>query len=249
MKDFGGRVAVVTGAAQGIGYAIAEKLIAENCQKIAIIDWNEAAIVAAAKTLQESSDHCEILPVQCNIADEENVNAAFARIEQELGPVDVLVNNAGITRDAIFHKMNNNQWEDVLKVNLYGTYYCCKAVMQGMREREYGRIVNLASTGAYGNPGQANYSASKGAVISLTKTLAKEGARKGITANAVAPDFIATPMMKAIPEDIYQKMLEKYPMRRAGRPEEVAAVVAFLANEEASYVSGEVIVCSGANYT
>jgi len=154
-----------------------------------------------------------------------------------------------LTRDIMFHKMSFQQWDSVLKVNLYGTYNCCKAVIQGMRDRNYGRIVNLSSVVAYGNAGQVNYSATKGAIISLTKTLAKEGARKNITVNAIAPDCIDTPMMHGVPADFLQDLLNRHPMQRLGKPEEVASLVAFLANEECSYVSGTVIDCSGANRT
>lgn len=249
MKSFEGRVAVVTGAAQGIGYAIAKKLLEEKLSKLAVLDWNGEAITAAAEKLKMVNPEAEILAVQCDISNEESVNAAFAEIEAKLGGVDVLVNNAGITRDIMFHKMNFQQWDAVLKVNLYGTYHCCKAVMQGMRDRCYGRIVNISSTVAYGNAGQANYSATKGAIVSLTKTLAKEGARKNITVNAIAPDAIDTTMMRAVPPKVLEYVINDHPMKRLGRPEEVAALVAFLANEEASYVSGTLIDCSGSRRT
>lgn len=249
MKTFEGRVAVVTGAAQGIGYAIAEKLIAEKISKIAVLDWNAQAIQAAALQLSELSAETEVMPVQCDISNEEAVNTAFANIESSFGKIDILVNNAGITRDVMFHKMTFKQWDDVLKVNLYGTYNCCRAVIQGMRDRCYGRIVNLSSVVAYGNAGQMNYSATKGAIISMTKTLAKEGARKGITVNAIAPDSIDTPMMHAVPPEFLKGLIANHPMKRLGTPEEVASLVAFLANEECSYVTGNVIDCGGANRT
>ena len=249
MKTFEGRVAVVTGAAQGIGYAIAEKLIAEKISKIAVLDWNAQTIADAAAKLSALSDKTEVMPVQCDISDGEAVDKAFKEIEEKLGGVDILINNAGITRDAMFHKMTFKQWDDVLKVNLYGTYHCSRAVIQGMRDRCYGRIVNISSVVAYGNAGQMNYSATKGAIISMTKTLAKEGARKGIIVNAIAPDTIDTPMMQAMPEDWLNALLETCPMRRMGTPEEVASLVAFLANEECSYVTGNVIDCGGAHRT
>ena len=249
MKSFEGRSAVVTGAAQGIGYAIAEKLIAEKVSEIAVLDWNAAAIEEAAKKLQAMDPACKVLPVQCDISEEESVNAAFASIDKAFGKVDVLVNNAGISRDTMFHKMTFEQWDSVMKVNLYGTYFCCKAVMQGMRDRGYGRIVNLSSVVAYGNAGQANYGATKGAIISLTKTLAKEGGRKNITVNAVAPHAIDTPMMHSVPQDFMDSLIGNHVMHRLGKPEEVASLVAFLANEEASYVSGTVVDCSGGDVT
>ncbi|MBR5471217.1 MAG: SDR family oxidoreductase [Oscillibacter sp.] len=249
MKSFEGRVAVVTGAAQGIGYAVAEKLIEEKISGIAILDWNADAIQAAAEKLSAATPETKVMPVQCDIADADAVDRAFAAIEATLGGIDILVNNAGITRDIMFHKMSFQQWDSVVKVNLYGTYNCCKAVMQGMRDRNYGRIVNLSSVVAYGNAGQVNYSATKGAIISMTKTLAKEGARRNITVNAIAPDCIDTAMMRAVPPAFLQDLLNRHPMQRLGKPEEVASLVAFLSNEECSYVSGTVIDCSGANRT
>ena len=248
MKSLEGRFAVITGAAQGIGYAIAEKLLHEKVSGIAVLDWNAQAIEQAAAKLSAIGSSA-VFPVSCDISDEASVENAFRQIEARFGRIDILVNNAGITRDVMFHKMTSQQWDAVVKVNLYGTFHCCKAVMQGMRDRGYGRIVNLSSVVAYGNAGQVNYAATKGAIISMTKTLAKEGARKGVVVNAIAPDCIDTAMMRGVPADFLQDLLDRHPMQRLGKPEEVASLVAFLVNEECSYVSGTVIDCSGANRT
>ena len=245
---FDNRYAVVTGAAQGIGYGIAKKLLEEGVSGVAILDMNEERLDTVAAELNAMGKGKALAKV-CNVADNEAVKKVMQEIEAEFGKIDILVNNAGITRDAMFHKMTMSQWDLVIDVNLKGTYNCTSAVFGGMRERSYGRVINIASTSAYGNLGQANYAATKAAVIGFAKTLAKEGARKGITANAIAPDFIDTEMMRAVPADFLAKRLKEAPMQRMGTIEELAAVVAFLASDEASYVSGVCIDVTGATRT
>ena len=212
------------------------------------MDWNLEQAEKAAEELNKLGD-TNVIAVKCDVGNYEMVEETFAHIETELGPVDLLVNNAGITRDVIFHKMTPQQWDMVMKVNLYSVYNCCRVIINGMRQRGYGRIVNLSSTSAYGNPGQANYAATKAGIIGFTKTLAREGASKGITVNAIAPDFIKTDMMMAVPEENLKLAYERHPMHRMGTPEEVAALAAYLCSDDASYVSGVVIDCSGADRT
>ena len=245
MSDFTGRYAVVTGAAKGIGRAIAERLLKDNVKGLAILDWNEEMIRATAAELDPTGER--VMAVSCDVSDPDSVHTAFTAIFQRFGVVDILINNAGITRDAIFHKMTSDQMHKVMDVNFYGTYHCINEVTPSMRERCYGRIVNLSSTSAMGNPGQANYSASKAAIEGLTRTLAKELARKSITVNAIAPAYIETDMMLAVPEDVLARMKAGMPMGRMGTPAELAAVAAFLASDDASYVSGVVLTCSGAS--
>ena len=248
MKGFEGRVAVVTGAAQGIGLAIAKRFAEEGVKGLAVVDWNLEQAEKAAEELNKIGV-TKVIPVKCDVGSYEMVEEAFAKIESELGPVDILVNNAGITSDRIFHKMSYQEWDAVLKVNLYSMFNCCRVVINGMRQRGYGRIVNLSSTSAYGNPGQANYSATKAGVIGFTKTLARESAAKGITVNAIAPDLVRTEMMMAIPPERMEAALAAHPMHRLGEPYEVAALAAYLCSEDSSYVSGVVINCAGADCT
>ena len=168
---------------------------------------------------------------------------------KQFGKIDILVNNAGITRDKSFIKMTPQMWDEVLSVNLSGTFYCTKAVIDGMVERKYGRIVNISSViGRMGNFGQANYAASKAGIIGLTQTLAKEFASKGITVNAIAPGFIETDMVRSISDEMMKKILEKIPLGRLGKPDEVAGAVAYLLSEEGSYITGQVIDINGGFY-
>ena len=244
-----GKVAVVTGAGQGIGTAIAKRLFDEGA-KVALIDISkEKAEKAAVDIAGISPDKTDrVKGFCCDVADRKSVADAFTCIEAVLGPVDILVNNAGITRDSMFHKMDDGQWDDVLAVNLTGTANCCKAVATGMRERGYGKIVNLTSVSAFGNVGQTNYGAAKAGVIGFTKSLAKEMAFKGCTVNCIAPSYVDTEMLRQVPDKVMERFLAAIPMGRLGTVEEIAGVAAFLASDDSSFVTGECIVVSGGSY-
>ena len=245
MYDFHSKYAVVTGAGKGIGRTITERLLQEGIEGVAVLDYDEKLIKATAMELDNTGKR--VYPICCNVADEESVASAFQEIYECFGRIDILVNNAGITRDAMFHKMTPMQMHQVIDVNFFGTYNCIYQVVPIMREQEYGKIVNISSTSSYGNVGQANYSASKAAIEGLTRTLAKELGRKNITVNSVLPGFIDTEMMRAIPAEMLSQKIAATPLQRLGKPEEVAALVAFLASDESSYVSGCSIICSGAS--
>ena len=182
---------------------------------------------------------------RADVADREAVKEMVYHIEKELGYVNLLVNNAGIIKDAMFHKMASEQWHQVINVNINGLYHCCKYVVPLMREQNYGKIVNLSSVSANGNAGQANYAASKAAVEGFTKALAKEGARKNITVNAIAPAHIDTPMQRSVPAEILEKSIKSNPSQRLGSVDELAAVALFLASDDSSFVNGTVIPVNG----
>lgn len=243
MYNFNGKIAVVTGAAQGIGKTIAKRLLDDGAT-VVMLDYNEPGVAAAANELDPTGT--KSMAVGCDVSKEDSVAAAFNAIYERFGRVDILVNNAGITRDAIFHKMTPAMMRQVMEVNFFGTYNCIYQVVPGMREQGSGRIINISSTSSYGNPGQANYASSKAAIEGLTKTLAKELGRKNITVNAVLPGMIDTEMMHAIGEEMLNARVANTPMKRLGQPEEIASLVAFLASDDASYVSGTCIICSGA---
>lgn len=242
-----GKVALVTGGSRGIGRAIALRL-AEDGADVAI---NYQASKEQAEEVSDAIDsmgkHSCI--VQANVNDFEQVNKMRDEVVKELGKIDILVNNAGITRDKSFVKMTPQMWSDVISVNLDGPFYCTKAVIEGMIERKYGRIVNISSViGRMGNYGQSNYSASKAGLIGLTKTLAKEFASKGITVNAVAPGYVGTEMVKSVPKEILDKIIAQIPLGRLGEPSEVAGAVAYLVSEDGKYITGQVIDINGGYY-
>ena len=235
------KIAVITGSAGGIGKATAKVFIRENIEGIAIVDYNYEA---ACKTAEELGP--KAFPVKCDVSNYESVQAAVAQVMERFGRIDILVNNAGITRDAIFHKMTIQQWEQVINTNLNGVFYWTHSVYGQMRNNNYGRIINLSSTAVRGNPGQCNYSATKAALIGFTASLAKEGGRKNITVNCVAPGATQTEMYDKVPEEIRQAMIASNPMQRLGQPQEIGEVVAFLASERASFLSGQWIPVNGA---
>jgi len=241
MSNLNGRYAIVTGGGKGLGAAIVKRFIEEDAAGVAILDYD---LELAKKTAAELGGN--ILTIKCDVADEEQVKEAVEKVLAAFGRIDILVNNAGIIRDSMFHKMSSDQWSQVINVNLNGLYYCCKYVVPLMREQCYGKIINLSSTSANGNAGQANYSATKAAVEGFTKTLAKECARKNITVNALAPALIDTDMQRSIPADILERAIKNGPSQRLGSPAELASVAFFLANDDSSFVNGVVIpVCGG----
>ena len=234
------KIAVITGSGSGIGAATAEIFVRENIAGIAIVDYNYEAACATAEKLGPVA-----FPVKCDVSKADQVQAAIEQILAKFGRVDILVNNAGITRDAIFHKMTMEQWEQVINTNLNGVFYWTHGLYKQMRDNEYGRIINLSSTAARGNPGQCNYSATKAALIGFTNTLAKEAGRKNITVNCVAPGATWTDMYSKVPESVKEQMIASNPMNRLGKPAEIGEVIAFLASERASFLSGQWIPVNG----
>lgn len=240
LKD---KICIVTGAAQGIGLATALKF-AEEGATVIVCDLQPAAIEAAVDRCRQAGAQAEGFVV--NVTDRAQVDAMVAGVKQRFGRIDVLVNNAGITKDARLVKMSEAQFDAVIDVNLKGVFHCAQAVADTMVAQGRGVILNASSVvGIYGNFGQTNYAAAKFGVIGFTKTWSRELGPKGVRVNAVAPGFIETPILATIPEKVLQQMREQVPLQRLGRAEEIANVYAFLASDEASYVNGAVIEVSG----
>ena len=243
MYDFSGKIAVVTGAAQGLGEAIAMRFLNDGIPGVALLDLNEEVLAATAARLDPEGNR--VMPVACDVSDPDSVAQAFQAVERRFGTVDILVNNAGITRDAMSYKMTAGQFDAAVKVSLYGSFYCVQQVVNGMRERGYGRIVSMSSLASRGNVGQLNYASAKAGIIAMTQTLSMELGRYNITANCVAPGMINTDIIKTVPEKNMNAILSNIPMRRVGEPEEVASLVAFWASDEASYISGQCVRITG----
>ena len=241
-----GHTAIITGGGRGIGKAIAETL-ARRGVNIVVVDVN-------LDIAKETADYLRTLgvrsiPARADVSKAADVSAIFETAAKEFEKVEILVNNAGITKDGLLMRMREEDWDAVININLKGTFLCSKEAVRLMSKQRYGRIINIASIVAFmGNPGQANYSASKAGIVGLTKTIAKEYAGRGITSNAVAPGFITTAMTDALPENVKTEMMKSIPMSRFGTVEDVANAVAFFAANESGYVTGQVIHVNGGMY-
>ena len=237
-----GRVAIVTGGTRGIGEAICKRLQRQGHTVIANYAGNEEKARAFTETTG-------IPARRWDVGDHEATLAGCAAVAEEFGPVDIVVNNAGITRDGTLHKMSFEDWNEVLRINLGGCFNMAKATFPGMRERGWGRIVNIGSiNGQAGQYGQVNYAAAKSGIHGFTKALAQEGARAGITVNAIAPGYIDTDMVAAVPEDVLGKIVARIPVGRLGRADEIARGVAFLVDENAGFVTGSTLSINGGQH-
>ncbi len=236
------KVAAVTGAGRGIGKGIATKLAQEGV-KLVVNDVDPQMLDALVQDLRTTGP--EVIGVPGRVDQRADAERVVQTAIERLGQLDILVNNAGINRDAMLHKMTDEQWHDVIAVDLTGVFYCTRAAASYMRQRGSGRIINISSGSWLGNVGQANYAAAKAGVVGLSKTAARELASKGVTVNAICPGFIDTDMTRAIPESIRSQVLQRIPLGRAGTPADVANLVAFLASDDAAYITGEVINVAG----
>ena len=240
--NLSGKVALVTGAGQGIGRAIALKL-SECGAQVVVVDVNSDATSVVAEITSSGGAACFI---EADVSNSKSVEKMVSLAMDEFGSVDVLVNNAGINRDGLILRMNESDWDKVLDVNLKSAFLCTKSILRSMLRNKWGRIINLSSVvGVMGNLGQANYSASKAGLIGLTKTVSREVGSRNITVNAIAPGFIMTEMTARLPQDVQDKIKSRISMGRFGSPEEIADLVSYLASDQASYITGQVIGIDG----
>ncbi|MGI9473040.1 MAG: 3-oxoacyl-[acyl-carrier-protein] reductase [Rubripirellula sp.] len=241
--DLNDQVAVVTGASQGLGKAVAIAL-GMNGATVVCLARNADKLAATVSEIEAAGGKAQA--VSCDVTDRAAAKAAIEGAKEDHGRLDILVNNAGITRDKLMRGMSDEEWDDVIATNLTSCFVCCRTAAGIMRRSKYGRIINMASiSGLIGNPGQANYSASKAGMIGLTRTLSKELISRGVTVNAVAPGFIASEMTAELGEVVLEEAKKRIPAKRLGAPEDVAAAVVFLASKDAGYISGQTLVVDG----
>ena len=241
MKPLDGKVAIITGGARGIGRAICVAMADAGAQ-VAVADLSRAEADEVAQAIGG-------IAVEMDVTDFSNIAAGVDEVERTLGGVDILVNNAGITRDATFHKMTKDQWDQVIGTNLNGLFNMTHPLWPGMRERGFGRVINISSiNGQKGQMGQANYSAAKAGDIGFTKALAQEGAFKGVTVNAICPGYIATDMVMAVPEKVRESIIAQIPVGRLGETQDIARCVVFLASDDAGFITGATLTANGGQY-
>lgn len=240
--EFKDKVALITGSAQGIGKAAALAFAKEGAI-VVLNDVNKERLSETASELEKAG--ARYLSILANTAVRSEVEKMFNQVIEELARLDILVNNAGITRDAFLHKMTEDQWKQVIDVNLTGVFYCLQAAAKIMRNAGSGRIINISSAARFGNLGQANYSATKAGIVGLTRTAAKELASKNVLVNAISPGTINTEMVQAIPEKALERLLGAIPLGRIGTTDELCHLILFLASEKSSYITGQVINCDG----
>tara|TARA_A100001391_G_C5018182_1_gene265091 strand:+ start:128 stop:886 length:759 start_codon:yes stop_codon:yes gene_type:complete len=241
--DLKDQVAIVTGASQGLGRAVAVAL-AQNGAHVVCVARNAGKLAETVAEIEAAGGKGEALA--CDVTDRAAAADAIEQTNKNHGRLDILVNNAGITRDKLMRGMSDEEWDSVIATNLTSCFVCCRAAAGVMRRKKYGRIINMASiSGLIGNPGQANYSASKAGMIGMTRTMSKELIARGVTVNAVAPGFIASEMTAELGEVVLEEVKKRIPAKRVGTPEDVAAAVLFLASKDASYISGQTIVVDG----
>jgi 3-oxoacyl-[acyl-carrier protein] reductase len=239
-----GKTALVTGASRGIGREIALELARQGASVVVNYAGSEAKAYEVVEEIKGIGQ--EAIAIQCDVSNNESVTDMVKATVDHFGKIDILVNNAGITRDNLLMRMKEDEWDDVININLKGVFLCTKAVTRQMMKQRYGRIINISSVvGVSGNPGQANYVAAKAGVIGLTKTSAKELASRGITVNAIAPGFITTEMTDQLTEDIQNEMLKMIPLAQFGEPKDIAHSVVFLASDDSRYITGQTIHVNG----
>ncbi|MFG0290795.1 MAG: 3-oxoacyl-[acyl-carrier-protein] reductase [Rhodopirellula sp. JB044] len=241
--DLKGQVAIVTGASQGLGQAVAVAL-GQNGAHVVCLARNAEKLAKTVAEIEAAGGSAEAMP--CDVTDRAAAAEAIEKTSKTHGRLDILVNNAGITRDKLMRGMSDEEWDSVIATNLTSCFVCCRAAAGVMRRKKYGRIINMASiSGLIGNPGQANYSASKAGMIGMTRTMSKELVSRGVTVNAVAPGFIASEMTAELGDVVMEEVKKRIPAKRVGQPEDVAAAVLFLASKDASYISGQTLVVDG----